>query len=197
MITFENVSRRFGQRAVLEKLSFALPEHGIVALMGPSGIGKTTLLRLIAGLDKPDEGVVSVRAKKIAVSFQEPRLIPWLSCAQNLAFVLPKGESAPIEELLRTVELAELEDALPDTLSGGMKQRLSLARALALKADLLLLDEPFSAMDTALKQRLYPVIKNANPDGLTVIITHDEQETQALGAQVLFLQGEPVNALTT
>ena len=199
MIRFEKVTKHYGPKKVLCDLSFTLPEKGIVALMGPSGIGQTTLLRLMAGLERPDAGSVSLSATKIAVCFQEPRLIPWMSCRQNLTFVLPKAPESDqkASEALRLFELSEVQDALPDTLSGGMKQRVSLARAYAADADLLLLDEPFTGLDEALKQRLYPLIRSTGEHGLTLIVTHDIDEARALGATVFYLQGDPVDALIT
>lgn len=196
MIELQNVTRRFGERTVLQELSYTFPKKGIVALMGASGLGKTTLLRLLAGLDSPDGGSVLNTFGRTAVSFQEPRLVPWLTCEENIRFVLPEEDASDrVTELLQALELTDAANALPDTLSGGMKQRVSLARALAFGGDLLLLDEPFSALDKALKTRLFPLIKNANPAGLTVIITHDVQEAHALDAQILSLDGNPVCAL--
>ena len=197
MIELHNVTRRFGEHTVIKGLSHTFPKKGIVALMGASGLGKTTLLRLLAGLDKPDEGEVRNGYPRIAVSFQEPRLIPWMTCEENIKFVLPKHavDKARITTLLRALELEGAANALPDALSGGMKQRVSLARALAHGGDLLLLDEPFSALDNALKGRLVPLFKNADPEGLTVVITHSEEEAKALGAQILRLDGNPVSAL--
>ncbi len=197
MIRFENVTKLYGEKKVLADLSFTLAEKGIVALMGPSGIGKTTLLRLMAGLERPDTGSVRISAAKTAVCFQEPRLIPWLSCKENITFVLPDDGTSEekASKALSLFELSEAEDALPDSLSGGMKQRVSLARALAVGADLLLLDEPFTGLDEALKARLYPLIRSANEQGLTVIVTHDIDEAQALGATVFYLQGDPVESL--
>ena len=197
MIRFESVFKQYGAKKVLCDLSFTLPQKGVVALMGPSGVGKTTILRLLAGLERPDGGTLVNTFEKTAVCFQEPRLIPWMSCKQNLTFVLQNTpESDQIAgDMLRLLELAEVEDALPDTLSGGMKQRVSLARALAARADLLLLDEPFTGLDEALKERLYPVVRSANEHGLTIIVTHNIDEAKALGATVLYLQGDPVQAL--
>ena len=199
MITFQNVTRSFGEKTVLQQLSFSLPENGIVALMGPSGIGKTTLLRLMCGLDRPSSGTVTASTQKVAVSFQEPRLIPWLTCRENVTFVLSESNKGrdDLDELFRLFELSDVKDSLPDTLSGGMQQRVSLIRALAHGADLLLLDEPFSGLDKALCERLFPIIKAANPTGLTVIVTHDSHEAAALGATVLTLSGDPVTELLT
>ena len=198
MIALQDVTLRYGDRAVLERLSFTFPKKGIVALMGPSGIGKTSLLRLLCGLARPTSGRVLTDHRSIAVSFQEPRLIPWLDCEKNITFVL-SGDNEGLKtanELLEALELGAYKNALPDALSGGMKQRVSLARALAARADLLLLDEPFSALDEALKLRVIPLIREANKDGLTVIVTHDKDEARALGATVLLLEGDPVTALS-
>ncbi|MBQ3483042.1 MAG: ABC transporter ATP-binding protein [Clostridia bacterium] len=198
MLQLLNVTRRFGKKTVLKDLTYTFPARGIVALMGPSGCGKTTLLRLLAGLDRPDGGEVQSSYAKTAVSFQEPRLIPWLNCEDNIKIVLPKGNtsSETIAPILGALELSEAKKSLPSALSGGMKQRLSLARALAFGGDLLLLDEPFSALDEALKARIAPSLRAANPDGLTVLITHDPDDAELLGATVLHLTGDPVHALT-
>jgi ABC-type nitrate/sulfonate/bicarbonate transport system ATPase subunit len=197
MIQANNLTRRFGELAVIKDLSFALPERGIVAILGASGCGKTTLLRLLAGLDLPDGGSITSTHRKIAVSFQEPRLVPWLSAKENINFVLSEVENSSdkASELLAAVGLADKENALPRTLSGGEKQRLSLARALAVGADLLLLDEPFSALDEETKRRVLALVKDANPEGLTVVITHDKEDALLLGATALVATGTPFSAL--
>lgn len=197
MIELKDVTRRFGQKTVLEHLSHQFPSNGIVSLMGPSGLGKTTLLRLLAGLDKPDSGEVINTFVRPAVCFQEPRLIPWMNCLENITFVLPKSNSSSekAREILKTLELDAVANALPSTLSGGMRQRISLARALAFDGDLLLLDEPFSALDKALKTRIAPLIRQANRNGLTVVITHDPEDARLLGAEILRLEGDPVHSL--
>ncbi len=197
MLKLEDVTRCFGDKLVLSGLSFTFPDKGIFALMGPSGSGKTTLLRLLAGLDRPDGGSIVSTHKKVAVAFQEHRLLPWLNCEDNLKLVLSKDDNGSVlaKKWLEAVELADKAKHHPNTLSGGMKQRLSLARALCFGGDLLLLDEPFSALDNDLKQRIIPLIKQANPDGLTVLITHDRAEAEALGATVLETVGDPIRAL--
>lgn len=197
MIKLSNVTRRFGDKTVLSNLSFTFPDKGIFALMGPSGSGKTTLLRLLAGLDKPDGGSIESTHQKTAVAFQEHRLLPWLNCLDNLKLVLPKGDNSSLlaQKWLKTMELSESASLLPGALSGGMKQRLSLARALCYGGDLLLLDEPFSALDKGLKERIIPLLREANPNGLTVLITHNRAEAEALGATVLETVGDPITAL--
>ena len=197
MISLDNVTHRYGNTVVLDSFTHTFPEKGIVALMGGSGIGKTTLLRLLCGLEKPSAGKVTCSYHRVAVSFQEPRLIPWLNCEENINFVLPREKKGSdiVKELLHLTELDGCRRMLPSELSGGMKQRLSLARALAVGADLLLLDEPFSALDADLKSRLIPLVAKANKEGLTIVVTHNADEAHALGATVYTLDGPPVTSL--
>ena len=198
MIRLHNVSFSYGEKSVLKDLSYTFPDRGVFAVMGGSGEGKSTLLRLLGGLEKPCEGEIRNTHQKTALAFQEVRLIPWLSCLDNVNFVLSKQEQdlgiAP--NILKDLELGAYLNKLPDELSGGMKQRVSLARALATEADLLLLDEPFSALDEALKARVARLVKNANPNGLTIIVTHDKQDAELLGAKVLTLKNAPSSVLT-
>ena len=198
MIELKGISFSYGENQVLKGLNFTFPDKGVFAMMGESGEGKTTLLRLLCGLETPTEGKIESTHAKIAVAFQEPRLFPWLDCENNIKFVLPKEkQSSDIPTtLLRDFELETYQKALPSELSGGMKQRLSLARALAVGADLLLLDEPFSALDTALKERIASLVKKANPEGLTVIVTHDIRDAALLDATVLQLKSNSLSILT-
>ena len=197
MIKLKNLSFSYGEKAVLKELTYTFPDKGIFAVMGESGEGKTTLLRLLCGLEKPQSGEIESTQKRIAVSFQEPRLLPWASANNNLNFVLSKEKIAngTAQDLLREFELEACAEMLPHELSGGMKQRLSLARALAMEADLLLLDEPFSALDAALKARVTPLVKSANKEGLTIVITHDRHDAELLGAKILTLKSDTISFL--
>ena len=197
MIELNNISRRFDEKEVIKDLSFAFPQKGAFALMGPSGCGKTTLLRLLAGLDQPNAGKITSDHAKTAMSFQEPRLLPWLNCMDNIKLVLGKSPDADqiTQKWLHAFELSNAAGQLPNELSGGMQQRLSLARALAYGGDLFLLDEPFSALDPELKARIAPLVKEATKDALLILVTHDKKDAELLGATVLECNGSPLSSI--
>ena len=198
MLTLENLSKSYNGRAILSSLSYCFPAKGQILLMAPSGAGKTTLLRLICGLEKPDGGKVTLDCKRLSVAFQEPRLAPWLTVLENVMLVLPN--SADSEETARqclaALELEPAANQYPAALSGGMKNRVSLARALAFGGDLLLLDEPFAGLDEGLKARIAPTIRAANQEGLTITVSHNKDDAALLGANILTLTGSPVSGVT-
>lgn len=198
MLMLNRLCKSLGDKPVIADLTFAFPARGMFALMGPSGCGKTTLLRLLCGLEEPDSGTVENTFYKTAVAFQEPRLLPWLNAVQNIELVLPKTAESRVRaaKSLHTVELDGAAELFPAQLSGGMRGRLSLARALAYGGDLLLLDEPFSGLDAALSERLATHIRAANPEGLTLVVTHNHQEAELLGARILTVVGTPFSGLT-
>ena len=193
MIRLDDVSVRFGEKRVLERVSLTLPETGVVTLSGPSGCGKTTLARVLAGLIRPDGGSVSgIVCGQAAFMFQEDRLLPWLSALENVAAVCPK------ETALRALSAVGLEaeaDTLPERLSGGMRRRVALARALAYPSDLLILDEPFTGVDDALRERLYPLIRASAKAKPVLLITHHPGEIAALSDRTLTLSGPPLRIL--
>ena len=197
MLELKHITKTYGEKTVFQNFSHIFPSSGIVLLCGPSGAGKTTLLRLIAGLNAPDEGSVHSTYRRTAFTFQEPRLLPWLTCLDNIKLVLADRTDADAlaRMWLSHMELTEVTNSLPSALSGGMKQRLSLARALAFEGDLLLLDEPFSSLDEDLKRRIAPRIREANPNGLTLVVTHHAEDAALLNATVLQLSGSPVHSL--
>ena len=194
-IRIDNISRAFGETKVFDGFSCVIPEGGVSCIMGPSGCGKSTLLNMIVGISRPDSGVISgLEGCRLAYAFQEPRLLSWKSVADNVDFVLDRSLNAAerAERVRRSLELVEMStsaDLLPSQLSGGMAQRVSLARALAADADILLLDEPFSAIDATLKWAIILRLKTLwSERGTTVVmVTHDEAEAAALDADIFEL----------
>ena len=186
----QNVTVRFGEKTVLDDFSLTLKKHGVICLFGPSGCGKTTLLRVICGLETPESGVLS-GGMKVAAVFQEDRLLPWLSVERNLTAAT--GISAQEAELwLRRVGLEQEKKALPEKLSGGMQRRVAMARALAAESDILLLDEPFTGVDGATKELLYPLIRKTAETKPVILVTHHWEEAEALGAEILEFTGPPL-----
>lgn len=189
LLNFENVTLSFHKSIVLSKFNFSISSGERIAIMGPSGSGKTSLLRLAAGLIKPTHGMVSRQATKIAIQFQEPRLLPTRTAAENVNVVLsdtPKTLEMAREWLAR-VELADACNLYPDELSGGMAQRVALARALAYGGDLLLLDEPFRGLDDALKERIVHTVSEVAQDRAILLVTHDREEADRLACRVVDL----------
>ncbi len=187
MLKIESLSFSYGEKAVIKNLDLALPDHGLFALMGPSGCGKTTLLYLISGLSKPLGGKIERGSDKIAYAFQEPRLLPQKSALENVNFVLSRNgkNSGKAIELLAALGLEKEADRLPRELSGGMKQRVSIARALAYGGDITLLDEPFNGLDEAIKAKTAELLKKTAESSLVVIITHSTEDAALCGAEIL------------
>jgi NitT/TauT family transport system ATP-binding protein len=203
LIEVTDVGRTFadGTRA-LAGASLTVPAGAITALVGPSGCGKTTLLRMMGGLDAPTSGAVSFAGgarPRAAFAFQEPRLLPWRSVLSNVALPLelagvPRGERrARAERILDRVQLAGAGRKLPGQLSGGMRMRASIARALVTEPELLLLDEPFGALDEITRQALDDLLLSLWGElGMTVVVvTHSIVEAAYLGRQVVVMAPAP------
>lgn len=186
MVEVQGLTLAFGDNTVLRGVDFKLPCGGRAALMGPSGSGKTTFMRVLAGLQKPDSGIVRVSAKKIACVFQEPRLLPWLTAAQNVNVVISDREETMPQAVawLERFGLAGAAEEYPAALSGGMQQRVALARAMAYGADLLLLDEPFKAMDNTLCRQVMQTVAEAAGAAAILLVTHSEVEARTLGCTI-------------
>lgn len=170
-----------------------LPESGVVCLFGPSGCGKTTLLRLLAGLEYPQQGEIRCPGR-IAVVFQEDRLLPWATARQNVAAVLHTPRRKALREAdtwLACAGLAGSENLLPEALSGGMRQRVSLCRALAFRPDVLLLDEPFHALDEKTRGACVTMLRQGS-QRLTLLVTHAEEEARELADTIYLLSGPPL-----
>jgi iron(III) transport system ATP-binding protein len=201
-LVVRSLSKSFGPCSVLKGVELEVPQGSIVALLGPSGCGKTTLLRCIAGLERPDSGEVRVahtvhsgpgrfvapEDRRIGMVFQDLALFPHLSVGRNVAFGRPRGDkgSAAVSEALGLVGLEELADRMPSTLSGGQQQRVALARAIANGPAVILMDEPFSNLDAALRVQIRLEIQRLLSDlGVTTLfVTHDQEEAFILGDSV-------------
>ena len=188
MLDLTDISHRYDDQWVLRRRDLTLQPGQRLAVMGPSGCGKTTLLHIALGLIKPTSGTVSNSFASVGVVFQEPRLLPWRTAVENVNLVL--GDSSQTMEkagiYLARMGLADAGDKFPRELSGGMQQRVALARALAVEGDCLILDEPFKALDSALRQQMIALVNET--DAAILLVTHDEQEAKQLGCTILRLE---------
>lgn len=194
--------KKFGEKTVLGNVELSISRGEVITLLGASGCGKSTLLRMIAGLDTEYDGEVFLEGRphktissEIGFIFQEPRLMPWLDVARNVAFSssTPDQETKRVSALLEEVGLSKTEALLPKELSGGMAQRVSIARGMFLQPKLLLLDEPFSAVDAFTRMKLQDLLLSvADQHGTTVImVTHDIDEAIYLSDRIVIIGGKP------
>jgi sulfate transport system ATP-binding protein len=204
-ILVESVSKRFGDFVALEDVSIAVPDGSLTALLGPSGGGKSTLLRLIAGLEQPDQGRVVIsgedatatpaRKRGVGFVFQHYAAFKHMTVRDNVAFGLrirkrPKAEiKARVDELLGLTHLGGFADRYPSQLSGGQRQRMALARALAVEPRVLLLDEPFGALDATVRKELRAWLRRLHDEVhvTTVFVTHDQEEAMEVAEQIVVL----------
>lgn len=195
-VTVRGLVKGFGEKRVLDQLDLDIRAGEFVALLGRSGSGKSTLLRILAGLDRDVEGEVQV-SDTVSVAFQEPRLLPWRKVAENVWLGLRDPEREEIaRRMLAEVGLAEHEDAWPLTLSGGQAQRVSLARALVREPELLLLDEPFGALDALTRLSMHVLVRRlweAHRPAV-LLVTHDVDEALALADRTLVLTDGRISA---
>ena len=205
-ISIRNVSKRFGTFTALNNVSLEVGSGSLLALLGPSGSGKTTLLRIIAGLEQADTGTIhvqdsdvsqlSARERQVGFVFQHYALFKHMSVFENIAFGMrvrhaPNQEvQARVNELLHLVRLEGLGSRYPSELSGGQRQRVALARALAVKPRLLLLDEPFGALDAKVRQELRTWLRRLHEEMhvTTVFVTHDQEEAFEVADQVVVMR---------
>jgi len=214
-IDITGVSKRYGDFVALEGIDLSLPRGQLTALLGPSGGGKTTLLRIIAGLETPDTGSVVIEGKdatrlpvqkrNVGFVFQHYAAFKHLSVARNVAFGLeirkkPKEEvRAKVEELLALVHLSQFADRLPSQLSGGQRQRMALARALAIEPTVLLLDEPFGALDAKVRKELRDWLRRLHDEVhvTTVFVTHDQEEALEVADEIVVVNQGRVEQVGT
>ena len=186
MLRLENVSKAFGEKTVLADFSYAFEKGKSYAVTGPSGVGKTTLLRLICGLIRPDSGRVEVPGgTRVRAVFQEDRLLPWRSVLKNVT--LENGDETHARELLSALGLESEADSLPASLSGGMSRRVAIARALCAEPDVLLLDEPFNGLDDEMKARTAALIFDKMKGKTVIVITHDTAPVEGYVDETLTL----------
>jgi sulfonate transport system ATP-binding protein len=189
-VSARGLVRRFGERTVLDGLDLDLRRSEFVILLGQSGCGKSTLLRLLGGLDLPDGGTVTVPRKR-AIVFQGDRLLPWQRVWRNVTIGLPDRDARSIAlGVLEEVGLRDRADAWPKTLSGGEAQRVALARALVADPVLVLLDEPFAALDAITRLRMHDLVRalRARYDSTMLLVTHDVDEAISLGDRILVMR---------
>lgn len=184
---------------VLQNVNAVFPQNSISVILGKSGCGKTTLLRILANLEQCDQGEVSINSnEKISFVFQEPRLMPWLTVSKNITFGLEKQQIdlEEIEELMNLIGLKKFEKAYPHQLSGGMQQRVALARALAYDPSIILMDEPFAALDYFTREamqaeliRVYQLKKKS-----IIFVTHSIEEAIAIGQNIFVFNEGRIHA---
>ena len=193
MLNINRLTVSYGKNTIIKDLSFSFPEHTVIGIVGQSGIGKTTLLNVLAGLKKPDGGEIVQSYQKPAYIFQEARLFPWMTALENVESVCQSKEraSALLSRLIADPNVAK---KYPDELSGGMKQRVSIARALAYDGDIYFLDEPFKGLDAQTRALVTDCFFEATRGKTVIMITHDEEDL-AFCDQILRMEDSPVSTL--
>lgn len=218
-IEIQGINKFFDKFQALHDINLTIPDGQLTALLGPSGSGKTTLLRIIAGLETPEQGRIlfsgkdvtglHVRDRRVGFVFQHYALFRHMTVAQNVAFgldVLPRGERPArpeirkrVQELLEMVQLEHLANRYPAQLSGGQKQRIALARAMAMKPEILLLDEPFGALDAKVRKELRRWLRSLHDElhFTSVFVTHDQEEALELSDQVVVMSNGRIEQVDT
>jgi sulfate transport system ATP-binding protein len=214
-IDVSGVTKRFGDFVALDNVSVSLPTGQLTALLGPSGGGKSTLLRIIAGLDSADEGTITIEGKEatklppqkrnVGFVFQHYAVFKHMTVAKNVAFGLeirkrPKAEIAErVDELLKLVHLSQFAHRMPSQLSGGQRQRMALARALAVEPTVLLLDEPFGALDAKVRKELRDWLRRLHDEVhvTTVFVTHDQEEALEVADEIVVINDGRVEQIGT
>lgn len=188
MIELININKSFGDNRIYNNFSYHIQKNKITSIFGASGCGKTTLLRIIMKLEKPDNGEVIINngeKYKLSAVFQEHRLLPWATTFDNVNLIVNDKEKS-----LKWLDILGLNDAIgkyPSEMSGGMNQRVALARALAYDSDILIMDEPFRALDNVLKEKVIELTKNERNKRTVVLVTHEKDIIEEISDDIIYL----------
>lgn len=183
-IQLNNLCKAYGDKVIFENYNRTINFNGTLLIQGKSGLGKTTLMRIIAGLEKADKGEIINSAERISFMFQEDRLIPFVTVLKNLTAVCSEEKAL---KYLKLMGLENEKDNSPSALSGGMRRRVALARALCFDSELVIFDEPFKGLDEKLKGEICEIIKNESKNRDFIIISHDSEDAELLNAEMIEL----------
>lgn len=192
-----NLCKYYEDKCIFKNFNRGFERNKITTIVAPSGYGKTTLLNIISGLENLDSGEVIVKSKNISYMFQEDRLMPWLTVYENIAFVLKSlmdNEEIKdrVEKYLKLVRLEDAKEMYPEKLSGGMNRRVALARSLAYKSDILLMDEPFKGLDLKLKEEIIKDFYDlwTKEKNTVILVSHDLKEAELLKSEIAYLENK-------
>jgi len=195
VLKVDHLTKRFGDLLVIDNWNLELEEGEKIVLLGPSGCGKTTFFRIVSGLESQSEGKIETFVDNIGYVFQEPRLLPWRTAYDNLKIIL--DDEKKIKEIIVMMGLESFEYLLPSNLSGGMKQRVNIARSLLVQPQILLMDEPFTSLDLNIKLSIIKDIKKMwkKTNFSILMVTHDIKEALMLGNKIVILSQRPSRIL--
>ncbi|MBO8179444.1 MAG: ABC transporter ATP-binding protein [Archaeoglobus sp.] len=200
-LTVEGLKKSYGNLKVLDGVTFSVEEGEFVCLIGESGCGKTTILKIIAGLERPDEGRVDFKGvNRMGFVFQDDRLLPWKTVYGNIQFALKAmgiEDGEVVRRIIDFVGLKGFENYYPKQLSGGMRQRVGIARALAVNPDLLLMDEPFASLDARTRERMQEELLRIVGGKTVVFVTHSIDEAVYLADKIVILSPRPARVIRT
>lgn len=199
MLKIDNGQFKYENLLVFDQLNIDVKASEVYCILGPSGCGKSTLLNVVSGLRKMSGGTITVKSERLGYVFQDDRLLPWLSVMDNIKVVDDTISDARAKDILKDMGLSGFENSLPNELSGGMRQRVSIARAFAYRSDLLLMDEPFKSIDYQLRlDMINHLIQTWEHHKNTIIyVTHDIDEALLLGDKVAVFSERPSHVLKT
>lgn len=193
MIKLDKIEKRYDKK-IIDSFSLELKQGESVCFYGPSGCGKTTLLRILAGLEGADQGsITGLKGKRISFLFQEDRLLPWLNGKENILAVNPN--LVICQEWIKKVGMEQEEEKFPTEMSGGMRRRIAIARAMAFESDALFMDEPFQGLDLKRKWDIMKKIKEEKKHSFLFLVTHDWEEAEFLTDRILVMEGPPLKII--